>query len=277
MLEHRTHPQACPTGSPQNQRRAVRGLLSMMLMLCCVLLHPATTQAQDNRLNADDAQVLADLGSEDFALRQYVTQRMLQDNGLTQDDLDRLFAKSQTPEQRHRLLRIARHHDIRRMIEVRFQDQASSGSMGLSHAVVRVQVTEDDESPAESRAGIMAALTLPGFPAYATMHPGDVIIEFDGQPMPDKVTGPMFQQMIQGRRAGDTIDLTIVRSGIVDRIEMTLSNSQALGEVYHSSGVVLNSPYREQWAKTREAMLSLINNESQRDDEVKLPERDPTP
>ena len=246
-------------------------------MLCCVLLHPATTRAQDNRLNADDAQVLADLGSEDFALRQYVTQRMLQDNGLTQDDLDRLFAKSQTPEQRHRLLRIARHHDIRRMIDARFQDQASSGSMGLSHAVVRVQVAEDEKSTAESRAGIMAALTLPGFPAYATMDPGDVIIEFDGQPMPDKVTGPMFQQMIQGRRAGDTIDLTIVRSGVVDRIEMTLSNSQALGEVYHSSGVVLNSPYREQWAKTREAMLSLINNEPQRDDDVILPERDTTP
>jgi len=255
----------------------VSRVLVTVLMLWGVLWAPSTAHAQDRTVSLDDTQVLTELGDEDYAVRQAATRRLLQDDGISQGDLDRLFIKCESPEQRHRLLRIAQHHDIRRTIAARFQGMAGSGSMGLSHTVVQVRAEDTDGLATRTVAGVMAALTLPGFPAYATMDPGDVIIEFDGQPIPDKVTGPMFQQMIQARRAGETIDMTVVRNGVVQSIQMTLSNSQALGETYHSGGIVLNSPYREQWAQTRDRMLSLIEGEAGSDDSPNKPIDDTAP
>jgi len=225
----------------------------------------------------DDTQLLAMLGDDDYAVRQAATRRLLLDSSLTQDDIDSLFTKSETPEQRHRLLRIAKHHDIRRLIAIRFKDHAGAASMGLSHAVVQVLVQEEDESETLPRAGVMAALTLPGFPAYATMDPGDVIIEFDGKAVQDNITGALFQREIQTRRAGQTIRLKVVRNGAVQTIQMTLSNSQALGEAYNNNGATLNNPYRDQWTKTREQMLSLIVDEQDVNNDEDSPATEPAP
>ncbi len=277
MPENRIKTRTCRTDSPLRRPWATRSQIVTILLMCGVLWHPVTAQAQDITAYSDDAQVLADLGSEDYAVRQAATRRLLQDDDLTQDDLDRLFVQCETPEQRHRLLRIARHHDIRRMIETRFRDTTGPGSMGLSHTVVQVRTEEADESQAQPRTGVMAALTLPGFPAYATMDPGDVIIEFDGQPIPEKVIGQTFLQMIKAKRAGDTIRMTVVRNGSTVEVQMTLNNSQALSEAYDINGVTLNNPYRKQWAQTREAMLSLVEAEGPDDDSPDAPATEPAP
>jgi hypothetical protein len=101
-------------------------------------------------------------------------------------------------------------------------------------------------------------LTLPGFPAYALLEPGDVIIEFDGQAIPEKVTGAMFTNMIQTRKAGDEIGLMLVRNGETVRLRFTLGNGQALGEVYSSGGVVLAGAYQQAWRAERARMEALV-------------------
>lgn len=209
----------------------------------------------------DEVQVLASLNDEDYSIRQAMTRRLLADDAMTPDDLDRLILASETFEQRHRLMRVAKHHAIRRMINVRFPKRSVPGSMGLSHVVVHVP----SEQGGDSRVGVMAAMTLPGFPAYALLEPGDVIVAFDGEPMPANITGPQFQQKIQGRYIGEEIGLTVIRNGDTLNLQFKLGNGRALSEVYDQNGVVLNGPYRDAWEAERVRLEGLFTAEGETD------------
>lgn len=230
---------------------------SWWLLCLCVSLWPITrAQAQtDEPAALDDASVLAALNDDDYPVRQAATQRLLAEDDLSPQTLDRLFAASRTPEQRHRLLRVARHHVIRRLIEQHFGDQVGPGSMGLSHHVV--SVTGPDDST--ERTGVMVVMTLPGFPAYAMLEPGDVIVDFAGQPIPERMSPAQFQQMIRMHQAGEQIALTVMRHGKAIEVPFLLCQGQALSDVYDTAGVTLNEPYRAQWARERARMQALVS------------------
>ena len=171
------------------------------------------------------------------------------------EELDRLLVASETPEQRHRLLRVARHHVIRRMIEENFGELAGPGSMGLSHHVVRVTGPDGEAD----RTGVMVVMTLPGFPAYAMLEPGDVIVDFAGEPIPRRMSPQQqFPNMIRTHQSGDTIDLTVMRNGQAKRLQLTLCQGQALAQVYDRDGVSLNEPYRSRWAAERARVQALL-------------------
>jgi hypothetical protein len=257
MVESVIHKKTCLFNQIRGLRSwACGGSMVVGVLLCLSLFWVVGASAQEvvDEQN-DDAGVLAQLGDDEYLVRQAETRRLLVDDGLTPGDLDRLFLASESPEQRHRLLRVARHHVLRRMIAERFKGLSATGSMGLSPMVVRVP---DEEADGGSRAGVMAALTLPGFPAYALLEPGDVIVEFDGQAIPEKVTGAMFTSMIKTRKAGDEIGLMLVRNGETVRLRFTLGNGQALGEVYSSGGVVLAGAYQQAWRAERARMEALV-------------------
>ncbi len=104
---------------------------------------------------------------------------------------------------------------------------------------------------------MMVVLTLPGFPAYALLEPGDVIVGFADQPIQEKVTATLFQQLIRRHQAGEELNVTVVRDGVAESLRFRLGNGQALGAVYDSTGVALNRSYQERWFSTRERMLAL--------------------
>ncbi len=219
---------------------------------------PAVESEATAQPGADDSQILDELGGDDYRARQSTTHALLANEALTQDDLDRLYAQSQTPEQRHRLLRVARHHAIRRMIRQRYTDQDGPGSMGLSHQVIpRKQALSEDQ------AGVLVVLTLPGFPAYALLEPGDLLIDFAGQPFPDPLTPAGFQELIRGHKGGETIDLTVLRDGQTLDIRFRLEQGQALAEVYDTTGMTLKPPYLGQWLKARQRMEALVTEPPQ--------------
>jgi hypothetical protein len=191
----------------------------------------------------DVAGILVELGDDDYSVRQAATRRLLADDNIPARDLDRMYAASQTPEQRHRLLRVLRHHLIRRMIADRFGDQAGPGSMGLSHHVVRVTGPDG----ATERTGVMVVMTLPGFPAYALLEPGDVIVDFADQPIPERMSPAQFQQLIRTHQAGERIGLTVMRNGKPVRVLFVLCQGQALTEVYDTGGITLKEPYGRAW------------------------------
>lgn len=232
--------------------------LCVLLGLMALCLWPTVkvfAQIEAEEPHADDATILAELGNDDYFVRQEAIHRLLCDNELAQDDLNRLYSKSETPEQQHRLLLVARHHMIRRMIHEQFGDEIGPGSMGLSHFVVRVTGPDGKTE----RAGVMVVMTLPGFPAYALLEPGDVIVEFAGAMIPDRITQAQFQQMIRTYQAGDQIPLVVMRNGKPVKMLFVLSQGQALGRVYDNSGITLKDPYRTQWNALRVSMESLIS------------------
>ncbi len=221
----------------------------------CGFVYPLVgASAQQAVDEADgDAGVLAELGDDEYRVRQAATRGLLADDALTQEGLDRLFVTSEIPEQRHRLLRVARHHLLRRMIDERYGKLAGPGSMGLSHQMVEAWGLNE-----ESRAGVMVVITLPGFPAYALLEPGDVIVEFDGKPITKKVTATQFQQMIRGHQAGEVVGLTVLRDGSPIDIPFQLGNGQALGEVYDTNRLALTAQYRQAWLQERSRMEGLL-------------------
>jgi len=226
-------------------RRGAQALVAMSVLFCGGLQAFA-------ELGEDGARVLAELNDDDFRVRQSATQSLLADEALTQDDLGRLFEASETPEQLHRLLDISRHRVIREMIGERFKDHPGPGSMGLSHQMV--QVSQLGEA---ARTGVLVVQTLPGFPAYEMLEPGDVIVAFAGQPLADKLTAAQFQQLIRRYKAGEVIDLSVLREDQTIDLLFKLGHGEALREAYDASGMVVNRPYREKWLAARARLLAL--------------------
>lgn len=229
---------------------------SGVLCLFVMMSMPIVTHAQNADANAaavNDAGILDRLNDEDYRVRQAETRRLLSDESLTRDGLNHLYGLSSTPEQRHRLLLIASHHMIRGMMRERLGDQAGPGSMGLSHHVVQVSVPGE----VSARTGVLVVMTLPGFPAYALLEPGDVIVDFAGEPIPQNMTPAQFQQMIKTFQAGQDVGLTIVRDGAAEHVLFRLGPGQGLGEVYDTGGITLNEPYLAGWAALRSKMRAL--------------------
>ena len=233
---------------------------SGVVCLLVILSLPIVVHAQNETANAaalDDAGILDRLNDDDFLVRQAEMRRLLADEALTQDGLNHLYSLSTTPEQRHRLLLIARHHMISRLMQERLGDQAGPGSMGLSHQVVQVTVPGE----ASARTGVLVVMTLPGFPAYALLEPGDVIVDFAGEPIPQNMTPTQFQQTIKTFQNGQAVGLVVVRDGAAEHILFRLGPGQGLGEVYDTGGVTLNEPYRAGWSSLRSKMRALIGEE----------------
>ncbi len=228
--------------------------MSAWLCLYLFLLPGVSGQVVDDG-QTNDARVLIELNDDDYRVRQAATRRLLGDEALTQDDLDRLFIASETPEQRHRLLRVARHRVLREMIRDRFDDQPGPGSMGLSHQTARIGGPGDDQ-----QVGVMVVTTLPGFPAYALLEPNDVIVGFAGEAITEKATADKFPELIRRHQAGEEVDLTVLRDGAPMLLRFRLGNGQALGEVYNTTELILNPPYSQAWAAVQARMRGLVDD-----------------
>lgn len=227
-------------------------------LLLCLLITTGHAQAQ-GASTGDDGAVLAALDDDGYGTRQAMTHALLMDNTLTPKDIDRLYTLSTTLEQRHRLLRVARHHMIRRMVVQRFHELEGPGSMGLTHHVVEV----NDPDTGVPRHGVMVVLTLPGFPAYATLEPGDVIIEFAGEPIPDRMSATDFQNLIKSHQVNEQIELKLLRNGVPTVVPFTLSHNRALGTVYDTSEVTLSEPYGSRWRAERSRIEALADSEAE--------------
>ena len=246
------HPGPLPRG--EGVRVSPCLLIVLAVMVLCVWLPGGRVFAQQAQADSD---VLAALVDEDYNVRQAQTRRLLMDDGLTPGAIDRLYVESTSPEQRNRLLCVARHHLIRRLIEARFGDQPGPGSMGLSHQIVRVTGTDGEQEVT----GVMVVMTLPGFPAYASLEPGDVIIAFAGQPFPERMSQNLFQQMILQHQAGEAIDLVILRQGKAEQVRFVLCQGAALNQVYVTGGVTLGEPYQRLWSEDRSRMRALLEDQ----------------
>jgi len=227
------------------------GLVAVVVVVVFLLPGGLSVLADQSE---DDARVLAELNDDDYRVRQTATQRLLLDKTLTQDDIARLFVATQTPEQRHRLLGVSQHHVIREMIHEQFEGQTGPGSMGLSHRIIRVSELGEAE-----RTGVMVVLTMPGFPAYALLEPGDVIVALSGQPLRDKIKVPaQFTELIREYKAHDTIDMTILRGGKPMSLMFEMEFGEALKSVYDDNGMLVKPPYLEKWLSAREKLLALL-------------------
>ena len=166
---------------------------------------PSSTPStrQEPTLSTTMRQLLDQLAAGDYQTRELATTQLLTDELITPKEIVELYAMAKTPEQRHRLMAIARHHQLRQQ-QIEHFPQDDKASIGIIHrGMGRSQL------PPLDRPAVRVVHTFPGFPGYAYLRPGDLILTVDDQPMPDSSDpgdlANQFVAMIQRFRCNESV------------------------------------------------------------------------
>lgn len=238
------NPMGYPGDASAMLGKIIRVLLLFSLSLCfCGYLICGSAAASDE-------DTLADLDSPSYETRQRATEALLRDDTLTLDDVAELYARAESIEQRHRLLAVGRHHFLV-ALQAELFPPPGSGAIGMSHETVRVGDIAGLDTPA-----VHVLRTLPGFPAYARLRVDDLIVAYEGRPLPDDLAATGFTPLIEGKSRGDTIELTILRDDQRQTLRFELASASALSALFDSGTLDLRPPFREQWQAIHDAIVA---------------------
>jgi hypothetical protein len=228
----------------------------MQRTLAFLLLLLLTTLAAAQTRPADDT-VLRELADPNYDTRQRATQALLANDALTPEDIRRLYAASTLAEQRHRLLDAAHHHFLRRVIEQQFPVNAADGR----NAVGSLGVLLADAAPSETvdvpEIGQAASIrsTYPGFPAYASLRPGDLVVAVNDTPLPTRdnpeAARNRFTALIKQHKPGESVRLTLYREGKRMEVTSKLAPFEALTSLYVQSELMLMPNIQQRWLMER--------------------------
>jgi len=105
-------------------------------------------------------------------------------------------------------------------------------SAGFGYQTIRNPAFSDKYGIEEEQAGVVVTKTAYGSPAAEVLMPGDVILMIDGKPIAGDGTVEFrsgsrtrMDYMVNRRQVGETIPLEIVRNGIMETVEITLSST----------------------------------------------------
>lgn len=234
-------------------------LLYLLLMAVSVAADQADTDAAVDRDRAD-RQLLAQLGDADYYVRRAAHEQLLQREDFS-EHVERWLQRADHVEQVHRLLDAARHHFVRQLHEQAFGGDAP-GAVGISHTLMPAGTIEQIKTPV-----VMVIRTVPGFPGHAYLRPDDLIVELDGEPLPDTANTNTFGNWIQQYGNGEQIVVGVWRDGRVQTVRITLASAAALQALYPAGGVMLRLEPRtaEQWERRKAHLLELTREKQSAD------------
>lgn len=201
---------------------------------------PADAQPDEVQPPPTRGQLVEQLADPDYAVRASATTGLMLDETLDEPTLRQLLLDNDHPERRRRLLLIAEHHLMRAICE-EVADQApdpvntpDTGSVGFSYNPLL-----PEHNPHTDHAAVVILTTLPGFPGYALLRPGDLILAIDGASTRSS-NAQSIQRWLGGaiarHRPRDTVTLTIYRNEQTLDLEVTCGSLKALNEVYVTTG-----------------------------------------
>lgn len=211
--------------------------------------------------------ILTQLGHRDYAQRQLAWRQLLADQDLTQKQIDHLYARTTSLEQRHRLLDVARHLLLRRIAEQVGADEKVA-ALGVGLAPV-----EHGQISGLEQGGCYVIKVYPGLPAFALLAAGDMILAIDGAKLTERSRGKeidFFIDAIKARAPGDEIDIEVLRDGRTLHVKVKLASLAALRMLYDeqllqrrlqfgnivppSNGIPLGSAYEKLWQQRKQEL-----------------------
>ncbi|MEM8737184.1 MAG: PDZ domain-containing protein [Planctomycetota bacterium] len=217
----------------------------------------------------DPEAVVAELEHPDYEVRQLATDRLLVDETLTPADFAALAEAAGSPESRHRLLGVARHHTLRRLRRQVFPADGPA-SLGVSQPTVQ-NVNRDPNAATQ----VVILRVLPGFPAHGRLRPYDRVVALDGQAFHES-PGMLFSDHIRRYRAGQEVRLTVKRGGETLDVVTPLANSTALVAMYVQPRLDLAPAFQRAWDRARETdYAALLPASLARQNDSDPPARDP--
>ena len=207
----------------------------------------------------DEAEVLAKLGHDDWAVRQQVSRQLLADADLTGSQIDSLFSRATNAEQRHRLLDVARHHLLREV----GRRQAAKGDqacLGVGLLPINPSQIKGMDQPLS-----YVDRTYPGLPGFVWFVPGDMIMAIDDQRAPARKPGQthsFITDFIKAHSPGDMVTITVRRDGRTLNVAVRLADRNALVHLYGEhqnapAGGTLRPEHRQEWQQRRKELIGL--------------------
>jgi hypothetical protein len=233
---------------PVQGGRGFAWVLQLLALMCLFSVAGGDALAD---ITKDD---LAKLGDVKYTVRHAAFRKLMFDETVSPAALLEMYRLADSPEQKHRLISLARHHVIRDIRQKRFKGVNPDGALGLMHA----GVTPDEVPQLKGRSAILVRKTMPGFPAHAALQGGDLIIAIQGQPIPSGITRDrvttIFGDRIRDLPAGKAAEFEILRDGKTQTVTVKLANTSALDRIYGGTEG-LEEPYAAMWGKYLESMV----------------------
>lgn len=202
------------------------------------------------------------LDDEDYATRLQAEGFLLQDETIDQKTLRNWLLASKSEEKRYRLLRIAEHHVIRQSREDKFAGlrltPGNTAAVGFSYDDLPAS-----ENPFVNREAVMVMATMPGFPAFAYLRPGDIILAVDGRDLSNRplhlpIT-EWLSRSISVHQPGDELQFGIVRDGKAISLTLTCAQGIALDQMYKTDTLKAASraePFNRIWDDARAKLVA---------------------
>ena len=137
---------------------------------------------------------------------------------------------AKTPEMRHRVTQIAMHRYFQRLNPATPGGAGDTGSLGVD--IEPRNVIRPDQQPGLKHPAMLIGKTKPGFPAFAMLRPGDLVLSINGKTFPDDLDQTDFIGMIQQHQPGDVMNLEVLRNGNKLAIPVRLDSRQRLERVH---------------------------------------------
>jgi hypothetical protein len=219
-------------------------------------------------------EVLQRLNDPSFWVRDQATLDLLNDDRLTPSDLVTPCRLARSPEQRHRLLLVARHHLLREAQAMDFDGPQRSGALGMFSGGRAAVSLQRPLHPDDAHAGVLVLRTYLGFPAFAKFKPGDLIVGVQS-PRADELPGPTdptgrfktfapesapeqvskrFFDLLEKSRAGDEVAFLVYRDhrALAAPVVLRLASHDALNNMYERTSRELQPRYRAMWRSYRD-------------------------
>ena len=246
----------CRRGRPRRHAAARSNTTTaqaLWLLLACLLVSTAGAQNPTAPTTPTAPTALSRLDDEQWQVREAATLDLLRDDRITTDLVLRWYAQATSLEARHRLADIALHHLLRELRERppgapgapgapeaepldprQPQRRAAiqnlrpvNGSIGILHALVDAGDVRGLDTPA-----VRAIQTLPGFPGFSHLLPGDLIVGVDGRSFGEELQPELFTNLVQQRDPGQTMRLSVLRDGQPLEVVIPLAEASSLASMY---------------------------------------------
>ncbi|MEQ9459895.1 MAG: hypothetical protein RIG82_02920 [Phycisphaeraceae bacterium] len=204
-------------------------------LTCLSLLIISTTLAQPRgvplQANPDTValaprDILTRLDDDDWSVRDTATRELLTNPRIDPQRLHELMTQATTPEQKHRLIEVAHHHFVQRLIRENFAWEGE-GSIGIIQR--EAPSIEIDGQP---RAGISVIRTLPGLPGHERLREGDLVVQLAGEWFEEGSTMEDFQAHTRSQPPGSILSLTVLRDGQTLSLTIETAPLEALRATY---------------------------------------------
>ncbi|WP_432798062.1 PDZ domain-containing protein [Poriferisphaera sp. WC338] len=171
-----------------------------------------------------------------------------------------LFQNVGSYEQLHRLLQITRHWFIRSQIKPTSPDaKIKHGAIGMNFSQIA-----SHQDPRIKHPAIQVTRTLPGFPAYQHIIPGDLIIAINHQPTNHGFNLQRFAQEIRNLKLDSVVTFDLLRKNQTLTRSITLSSYTQLTRIYPINTTPtgeLAAPIESAWQMYRKQMLSHVSSD----------------